>query len=235
MNIKYVIGLLFLLSGCAGMQARFHEVETGDSLASISTQYQVPQPQIVKYNSERLKSGLKPGLKLYIPHSSGGANYAKVAVDDIEDSQSAAQANRTPSNDTLGVSFSWPVPGIVTSVFGKRKSRMHEGIDISGAIGTPVKAARSGHVIYAANRIPGYGSMVIVRHPGPFATVYAHLSKITVKKGQFLARGQVLGKVGRTGRAHGPHLHFEIRNQRVPVDPLLYLQGQYAANKIRNR
>jgi murein DD-endopeptidase MepM/ murein hydrolase activator NlpD len=231
MNIKYLIGLLFLLSSCAGMQARFHEVESGESLASIATQYQVPQPQIVKYNSERLKSGLKPGLKLYIPHSTGGVNYAKVAVEDVEE----INTNRAPSNDALGVSFSWPVQGMVTSVFGKRKNRMHEGIDIGASIGTPVKAARSGHVIYAANRIPGYGSMVIVRHPGPFATVYAHLSKISVKKGQFLARGQVLGKVGRTGRAHGPHLHFEIRNQRVPVDPLLYLQGQYAANKIRNR
>jgi murein DD-endopeptidase MepM/ murein hydrolase activator NlpD len=110
---------------------------------------------------------------------------------------------------------------------------MHDGVDIAAPEGTWVKAARSGHVIYASDRIGGYGRMIILRHPDSFATVYAHLSAIHARKGQFIAKGQYLGKVGQTGHAEGPHLHFEVRNNRVPVNPLLYLHVNVAANILR--
>ncbi len=106
---------------------------------------------------------------------------------------------------------------------------IHEGIDIVARKGTPIKAARAGHVIYASNQISGYGNLVIVRHTGTDATVYAHLSSFSVKRGQFVSKGALLGRVGMTGHATSPHLHFEIRTRdrrgkAVAVDPLPLLK-----------
>jgi murein DD-endopeptidase MepM/ murein hydrolase activator NlpD len=134
-----------------------------------------------------------------------------------------------------GIRLYVPESEDVTSPFGKRGKKDHDGVDIGARQGTIVRASRSGHVIYAGNRIRGYGNMIIIRHADTFSTVYAHLSKITVKKNQFIGRGLPIGRVGRTGHATGSHLHFEVRNNRVPVDPLLYLQGQFAANRISSR
>ena len=130
--------------------------------------------------------------------------------------------------------FSWPISNqAVSSLFGQRWGRPHEGVDIPAPTGTPVKAARGGQVIYADNDISGYGNMVVIRHSPSFATVYAHLSRIGVRKGDFVDRGKSIGKVGMTGRATSPHLHFEIRHRRVAVDPLNYLPGRYAFSSLR--
>jgi len=106
-------------------------------------------------------------------------------------------------------------------------SRMHEGIDLLAAINTPVTAARSGIIIAAASS-RGMGNYVIIRHSGNITTVYGHLSKIYVRKGQFLRQGDVIGAVGKTGNANfrdiQPHLHFEVRKKGISQDPLEYLQ-----------
>jgi len=113
--------------------------------------------------------------------------------------------------------------------FGAERSgrRLHEGIDLYASVGTPVLAARSGRVI-AARHSRGMGNFVIIRHWGNITTVYGHLSKIYVKKGQFVRQGHVVGAVGKTGNANYrgimPHLHFEARKGCVPEDPLTYLQ-----------
>lgn len=131
--------------------------------------------------------------------------------------------------------FSWPIVGVkpVSSFFGERWGRAHEGIDIPAPTGTPVKAARSGTVLYAENRISGYGNMVVIRHSPSFATVYAHLSRIGVRPGDVVERGKVIGKVGMTGRATSPHLHFEIRLKRMAVDPLVYLSGRVQLSSLK--
>lgn len=130
--------------------------------------------------------------------------------------------------------FSWPVSTTaVSSLFGERWGRPHEGVDIAAPKGTPVKAARAGKVIYASNGINGYGNMVVIRHSPSFATVYAHLSRFAVRAGDFVERGKTIGKVGMTGRATSPHLHFEIRHKRLAVDPLLYLPGRYAFSGLK--
>jgi lipoprotein NlpD len=130
--------------------------------------------------------------------------------------------------------FSWPVSGKpISSFFGERWGRQHEGIDIAAAHGTPVKAARSGKVIYAEDRISGYGKMVIIRHSPNFATVYAHLSRIGVRPGDFVERGKTIGKVGMTGRATSSHLHFEIRHKRAAIDPLVYLPGRVRLSSLK--
>jgi murein DD-endopeptidase MepM/ murein hydrolase activator NlpD len=228
----FFFSFAWLLVSCAGVQSRYHRVSSGESLDSIASRYQVPVQELKKYNPETVKQGLHAGAKLYIP-------FEESPLWDIEDLGEPVSSPRSvASNDSAEVpatTFSWPVKGSLSSTFGPRHRKMHEGIDIAARRGTPVIAARSGHVIYATNRIRGYGKMVIIRHADTYSTVYAHLSKINVKKGQFISRGDLLGLVGRTGHATGNHLHFEVRNHRVPVDPLLYLHGQYAANKIGAR
>jgi murein DD-endopeptidase MepM/ murein hydrolase activator NlpD len=117
--------------------------------------------------------------------------------------------------------FIWPVSGPITSGFGWRWGRMHEGIDIGAACGTPIRAAASGTVVYAG-WMDGYGNIVIVDHGGGIATAYAHQSAIYVSGGS-VSQGQTIGAVGSTGHSTGCHLHFEVRVNGTPVDPLNYL------------
>lgn len=108
--------------------------------------------------------------------------------------------------------------------FGRR---LHQGIDLFAAVGTPVYASRFGRVI-AASQNRGMGKYVIIKHPNNIITIYGHLSKIYVAKHKFLRQGQIIGAVGKTGNANfrdiQPHLHFEIRKNGIPQDPLEYLE-----------
>ena len=135
----------------------------------------------------------------------------------------AAQATSpyTPSSPSAS-GFIWPVSGPVVSLFGMRWGRMHTGIDIAVGYGTPIHAAASGRVIYAG-WMDGYGNLVFVDHGGGISTGYAHQSSIAVSNGQTVSQGQVIGYVGCTGHCFGPHLHFEVRVNGSPVDPLGYL------------
>ncbi|MFZ9596081.1 MAG: M23 family metallopeptidase [Bdellovibrionia bacterium] len=120
--------------------------------------------------------------------------------------------------------FNWPLKKIhVTSQFGQRHGRYHEGLDLRASHGTPVYAAQNGRVLYAAQRIRGYGKMVVLKHPGDFATIYAHNSKLLVKRNQVVQKGELIAYSGNTGKSYGPHLHFELRAGYDPVDPLSYL------------
>jgi len=103
-----------------------------------------------------------------------------------------------------------------------RHGVMHDGVDIAAPAGTPVHAAADGRVIYAG-RFRGYGNVVIVQHANHYATVYGHNSVNEVHKGQKVFRGQVISKVGTTGRTTGPNLHFEVRRDNVASNPLNYL------------
>ena len=116
----------------------------------------------------------------------------------------------------------WPVAGPVTSSFGWRWGRMHEGIDIGAPGGAPIQAAASGTVIFAG-WMGGYGNLVVLDHGGGLATAYAHQPSIIVGAGQQVAQSHVIGYVGCTGHCFGDHLHFEVRVNGSPVDPLGYL------------
>ena len=140
-------------------------------------------------------------------------------------SRQAGQGVRPAGN---GV-FSSPIPGAgITSTFGRRfhpifhEWRMHTGVDFGATAGTPIRAAADGEVVSAGPR-GGYGNATIIDHGGSLATLYAHQSAILVRPGQTVKRGQVIGRVGSTGFATGPHLHFEVRVSGTPVDPLRYL------------
>ncbi|HEX7083096.1 MAG TPA: peptidoglycan DD-metalloendopeptidase family protein [Gaiellaceae bacterium] len=138
------------------------------------------------------------------------AAQARNAADGVTDS--------TPSSAGLV----WPVSGPITSPFGWRWGRMHEGIDIGVGYGTPIHAAAAGVVIYCGWE-EGYGNFVVLDHGGGIATAYGHQSQIAVTCGQHVDQGQVIGYVGCTGHCTGPHLHFEVRVNGNAVDPMGYL------------
>ena len=115
-----------------------------------------------------------------------------------------------PEPHALRGGFIWPVHGVVTSGFGWRWGRMHEGIDIAVGTGTPVVAAASGTVI-VAGWLGGYGNLVVVDHGGGIATAYGHNTSVAVGVGQYVAQGQVIAYSGTTGHSTGPHVHFEVR------------------------
>jgi murein DD-endopeptidase MepM/ murein hydrolase activator NlpD len=137
----------------------------------------------------------------------------------------AARRNPTPPPSSPPSSRSgliWPVNGPVTSGFGMRWGRMHQGIDISASSGTPIRAAKAGAVI-TAGTMGGYGNVVIISHGGGFTTLYAHQSRLSSAQGQEVAQGQIIGYVGSTGHSTGPHLHFETRVNGAAQDPRRYL------------
>jgi hypothetical protein len=120
--------------------------------------------------------------------------------------------------------FIWPIEEVIeiTSVLGLRWGRFHPGIDMPAPTGTPVYASKGGMVlstVYAG----GYGLTVEIEHRNNYTTKYAHLSVMFVKKGEFVKKGQLIALVGTTGNSTGPHLHFEIRSNDIPLDPLDFL------------
>lgn len=108
----------------------------------------------------------------------------------------------------------------MTRGFLPHKRRPHLGIDLAAPKGTPILAAQAGTVIYAGREFKGYGKMVLIESGDGWATLYAHFDKILISEGQRVRQGEVIGSMGRTGRATGVHLHFEIRRNRGPIDPL---------------
>jgi murein DD-endopeptidase MepM/ murein hydrolase activator NlpD len=136
--------------------------------------------------------------------------------------QAQEGAGSTGTGQPSAAGFIWPCNGPVVSGFGMRWGRMHEGIDIGCAYGTPNQAAAAGTVIYAG-WMGGYGNLVVVDHGNGLSTAYAHASSILVGVGQAVAQGETVSLVGSTGDSTGPHLHFEVRVNGVAVDPLAYL------------
>jgi murein DD-endopeptidase MepM/ murein hydrolase activator NlpD len=124
-----------------------------------------------------------------------------------------------------GSGLIWPVSGAVVSGFGMRWGRMHEGIDIAVPAGTPIRAAASGTVILLEGEAEsgGYGNFTCLEHGGGLQTCYAHQSAFAVGSGQSVSQGEIIGYVGCTGHCYGDHLHFEVRVNGTPTDPLGYL------------
>jgi murein DD-endopeptidase MepM/ murein hydrolase activator NlpD len=155
----------------------------------------------------------------------GEIDALQVVSDQIGARIRAAQAQHAssgPSATPSAAGLVWPVSGPVTSPFGWRWGRMHQGIDIGVPYGTPIHAAAAGTVIYCGWE-EGYGNFVVIDHGGNLATAYGHQSQIAVACGQQVNQGDVIGYVGCTGHCFGPHLHFEVRVDGNPVDPLGYL------------
>jgi murein DD-endopeptidase MepM/ murein hydrolase activator NlpD len=127
--------------------------------------------------------------------------------------------------------FRWPVRGRIVNNFGTRvNGSPNDGIDLALPEGTAVRAAEDGVVAYAGNELKGYGNLVLVRHSNGFVTAYANASELMVKRNDQVRKGQVILKSGQTGNAASPQLHFEIRKNSAPVDPIQYLPADKTAS-----
>lgn len=226
---KHFIGLVFLgswllvsIGGCAMLRSRYHEISQGDTLWSISREYGIGVAALKEANPNLKSRALRVGAKVYLPFETTEEWKRQYSFSEYR----KASYSRGPSayEDPSDSTFVWPLKGVLSSGFGWRRGRRHHGIDIAAPKGKPIRAARGGHVVYAGSGISGYGNLIVIRHMGSYATVYGHLSKIQVERGQFVPKGEVIGLVGSTGHSTNPHLHFEIREGRLPVDPLLYLR-----------
>ncbi|MFL5922306.1 MAG: murein hydrolase activator EnvC family protein [Gaiellaceae bacterium] len=157
-------------------------------------------------------------------HEAAGLEQASATLAGQIRSAQSSSSSYSPAGDATpsAAGFIWPVNGPVTSPFGWRWGRMHEGIDIGAGEGTPIRAAAAGRVVYGG-WMSGYGNLVAIDHGGGISTAYGHQSSIAVGLGQVVSQGQTIGYVGCTGHCFGPHLHFEVRVNGSPVDPLGYL------------
>lgn len=134
------------------------------------------------------------------------------------------------ANASVDPGFQWPVNRArMTRGFLPNKKRPHLGLDLAAPKGTPILASQSGTVIYAGKEFRGYGKMVLIESGYGWATLYAHFDKILVSEGQKVRPGEIIGEMGRTGRATGVHLHFEVRKNRSPIDPLPLLPKAIAS------
>jgi murein DD-endopeptidase MepM/ murein hydrolase activator NlpD len=188
----------------------FHGVQPGESLQSIATRYKLPLYSILDANNLDTDV-VQVGDTLFIP----GA--------------------RMPDDQFLlaiGELLSWPVINYrFTSGYGMRSDpitrvwRLHTGIDLANAIGTPVVAAGPGRVVHRETNSPsGYGHVLILDHGNGVRTLYAHLDSFAVSVGQWVNRGQVIGRMGNTGRSTGPHLHFSVSRDGRWEDPMRHLR-----------
>lgn len=138
----------------------------------------------------------------------------------------SAQASAAPFSTGTGTpsssGFIWPVQGTLTSPFGPRWGRIHEGLDLAAPTGTPIVAAAAGRVI-VSGWSGGYGYLVVIDHGNGMATAYAHNSSLVAAVGQEVAQGQLIAYVGNTGNSFGSHVHFEVRVNGSAVDPMGYL------------
>jgi murein DD-endopeptidase MepM/ murein hydrolase activator NlpD len=203
----------------------YHVVRAGENLYRIGKAYDVSHEELARVNRLRRPDQIRTGQRLFIP---GAARKLPVEIitpgERAEGAQESAAVtpSRSFSNGAGEHNFLWPISGPVNSGFGPRGSSFHDGIDIAAPEGTPIRAIESGEVIYS-DRLRGYGNMVIVQHADGFVSVYAHNQRNLVHQGGQVSRGEIIARVGSTGRVTGPHLHFEIRRQNKAEDPLYYM------------
>jgi murein DD-endopeptidase MepM/ murein hydrolase activator NlpD len=196
----------------------YHVVKSGENLFRIGKAYDVPYQELARINGIDDPHRIHLGAKIFIP----GAT-RQLPVEIITPSEASLEpVTPTARPDIARDGFIWPVPGEVASKFGPRGKNFHDGIDIAVPEGTVIRSIERGEVIYS-DELRGYGNIIIIRHAGGFASVYSHNRKNLVREGQKVAKGEVIGEVGSTGRVSGPHLHFEIRKDNVARDPLYYL------------
>jgi len=228
--LPFLLSVMVLINGCARHRVTiekpsplekkgvYHVVEKHQSLFRICKTYGVDLKEVASLNNISDPGRIRTGQRIFIP---GPKRVLKVEVyieDVVEESGHQEKVAYKKMN------FIWPVEGRLGDGFDETEGRRHMGIDISSPAGTKIKASDSGKVIYSGNTIRGYGNLIILRHSEEFVTIYGHNEVNLVEEGEWIEKGQVIGKVGQTGRATGPHLHFEIRKNNRAVDPLLFLK-----------
>jgi len=208
------LALICLVSGSCGTMGsdvgsrreRTHVVQRGETLTILAQRYGTTVYELSSANRINDPRRLNVGQRLLIP---GGKRSVGAASRSLKPSRYARLRR--------------PVSGSISSGFGPRSSSFHEGVDIVAPRGTAVRAAAPGRVVQSGWSVSGYGNCVILEHEDGMTTLYAHHRVNRVRVGQYVQAGQLIGEVGATGRASGPHLHFEVRRDGRPVDPLDFL------------
>ncbi|MBU3619866.1 peptidoglycan DD-metalloendopeptidase family protein [Polynucleobacter sp. JS-Fieb-80-E5] len=207
--------------------AGYYRVKKGDTLARIALDHGQAPRDVVQWNKAANPS-FNPNIievdDLILIKAPGGSKSARVVEKkpSSERSDSVASTPEPVKNEVVAepsIRLSWPAKGKVTGEFNET----NKGIDIAGKVGEPVLAASDGKVVYAGNSLRGYGNLVIVKHDNTYLTAYAHNSKLLVKEGDTVRKGQKIAEMGDTD-ATAPKLHFELRVNGKPVNPAPYLQ-----------
>lgn len=247
---RILVLLVLWLAACGLPFGIYHEVGRGETLFRIARTYNVPVQELVDINRISDPSKLRRGQMIFIPGASKrkqvdtaptapAAARPAAAASKVPDSSEPVRSTTSPnappprpSKPSLSPvggpapKFRWPVSGTLTSHFGTRDGGAHDGIDVGAPEGTAIVAAADGSVIYAGDGLRGYGNLIILKHSGGYSTIYAHNRSNRVRKGAYVAAGETIAEVGQTGRASAPHLHFEVREGKKPVDPLQYLPNR---------
>jgi murein DD-endopeptidase MepM/ murein hydrolase activator NlpD len=226
-------------------QSRDYVVQRGDSVYAISRKFGVDRTTLVRTNNIRHPYVIHVGQQLKLPANAAPFK-AMANLSKQTGSLSAAIPRSTPSSarpapkpfspepvmmiakspPRSSSGFIWPVEGRVLSSFGAKKTGLHnDGVNIAAPRGAPVRAAENGVVVYSGKGIRGFGNLLLIKHDGGLITAYAHADTLLVSRGDTVARGQVIGKVGTTGGIDTPQLHFEVRQGTRAVDPSTFLPG----------
>lgn len=200
----------------------FVRVSKDETIMSLSRKFGSDASEIVSYNRIQNADYIVPGRLLFLP----GGSYERVVV--REEKKKPVTKRVAAPKPSMGTGqLGWPVDigkFKITSRFGERHSRPHTGLDLAAPCGTTIRAAKDGIVIVASENLRGYGKTVVLLHEGGLKTIYAHASRICVKSGQKIRKGEKIAEVGSTGRSTGYHLHFEVREKtEKPIDPMLFL------------
>jgi murein DD-endopeptidase MepM/ murein hydrolase activator NlpD len=205
-----ILVFIFSVSSCGHMvrSGQYIEWSEHDDVEKVAQEFQTSAKAIKQANSE---TSFRAGEWVFIPTTDGmmGPRLAR----------SPASLIGTQAHIDSG-DFAWPVPSSkrISSGFGRRWGRKHEGIDIPARIGAHILAAKDGTVVHAGG-MGGYGKIIVISHGDSLFSVYAHNNKNFVGAGDKVHQGQVIGQVGNSGRSTGPHLHFEIRHDSQALDP----------------
>jgi murein DD-endopeptidase MepM/ murein hydrolase activator NlpD len=209
--------------------AGFHEVASGDTIYNISKRYGVQARVLVAANDLPAPYDIAIGQRLRLPATATipapepapGLTVVAAIAGLLPTPSSKPLAPPPPRSQAL---FDWPLRGELVSSFGPKPGGLHnDGINIAASEGTAVRAVESGVVVYVGNELRGYGNLLLLRHADGWMSAYAHVRDIAVNRGQLIRRGQVVARVGRSGRIDRPQLHFELRKGRDAVDPTRYL------------
>jgi len=202
-----------------------YQVKSGDTLYSIAWRYDLDYKRLASWNRIAVNSIIKPGqrLKLFQP---GSIQAAKPAVESPGNSQAAKSkaSNKTTQaavKRTDTIRWLWPTTGTILNTFSASKLD-RRGIDIAGKLGQPVQAAAAGKVVYSGNGLSGYGNLIIIKHSETYLSAYAYSQQRFVKEGMQVKAGTLIAKMGQQ-KTRTARLHFEIRKNGEPVDPLKYL------------
>jgi murein DD-endopeptidase MepM/ murein hydrolase activator NlpD len=207
-------------------------VRFGDTLVKIAQRYRLTLSELLRLNPGLETARLVVGSQIRVAQSSPDRSQTLIALNPVgsggvswPDLPDYGNEGRPLRGTTVaGREWIWPTKGTFTSGYGWRWGRMHKGIDVANNVGTPIVAARDGRVTFSGWSDGGYGYLVELTHPDGSISLYAHNSRLLVREGEAVQQGQMISRMGSTGRSTGPHLHFEIRPAgKGAVNPLSLL------------